>query len=555
MREIPTPAGRRPARRLLVVGLVLLGYASVTVVLYRTTGGGASGGTPAAVRPPPRDVSIRDGQFLVGGEPFLVKAVGWDPARPGELPWTRTPDPALVEEDFVRIRRAGFNTIRSWAPLSDAELRLAHEQRLRVLQGIWTAPDADFRDAGVRRRTLDQVRRVVETARWSPAVLGYLVMNEPRAAAVARAGLEASASFLREVAATVRALDPGTPVGYASWPGLEALDDELLDFVAFNLYPHRPRAVMDELGLVGYVRLLGETVARGRPLLVSEFGVSVSEARVAGRGGASEREQADLLVDLAGRFAEAGVAGTALFQWNDGWWKNFDRPGDENEHDPADPEEWFGLLRFEGPEDRAGRPRPALAAITRANRAIVVEPRSGEVPPLGARVRIQAGERVTLVAEIDARRLEVPLRSAERGWYEGVLPVPAEEARLDVRLEVRGADGDLIRRERRLLRVGRGPGQVVLSPARQVIRPGAPFAVEVELRGARGRRTLTVAAYTEDRHNEERVPVRPGRDGRARIRLTAPSEETLLALVAFEDDPALPPAERGSARAVVEVRR
>jgi exo-beta-1,3-glucanase (GH17 family) len=551
--ELPSPASRRPARRLLVVASVVLAYAGATAALYARL---APGGAAARVgtRPPARDLAIEGEVFRVGGEPFFLRAVGWDPARPGELPWARSFDAALVESDFRRIRAAGFNAIRTWAALSAEELALAERSGLRVLQGIWTPPDADFRDPALRRRVLDEVRLAVETSRWSPAILGYLVMNEPRASAVARAGIDASAAFLREVAAVVRALDPGAPVGYASWPGLEALDDPLFDFVAFNVYPHRPRVVMDELGLVGYVRLLRETVARGRPLVISEFGVSVSRASVAGRGGASEAEQASQLVALASAFAQAGAAGTVVFQWNDGWWKNHERDGDEREHDLDDPEEWFGLVRFDGPGDREGAPRPALAALAAYNRAVLLAPRSGEVPPGAAPVRLASAEEVTLLARVDGRDpVPLPLRRAG-ALLEGTLPVPATAARLDVQLEVRSAGGELVRREPRLLRVGPRDARVELSPARARVAPGATFAVEVRHGGADARGNVSVAAFTEDRHNEERRSVR-ARGGRARVTFVAPAEETILSVVAFEDDPALPPAERAVARAVVEVRR
>ncbi|HSK01522.1 MAG TPA: glycoside hydrolase family 2 TIM barrel-domain containing protein, partial [Kofleriaceae bacterium] len=341
---------REVLRRLLVVSIALAVYAVLTAGLYhRMTRPGEAAEARVAVvqgaQPPHRNIAVRDGWFWVDGERLLIASVGWDPVRPGELPWTRTFRAAEIDRDLAQIRAAGFNAVRSWAPLRPEELALAARHGIRVLQGIWIDPAGDFADPAFRRRTLGEVAQAVEASRWSPAILGYLILNEPRAAAVAKAGLDETRAFLREAAAVVRALDPSAPIGYASWPGMEALDDPLLDFVAFNLYPHRPRVVMDELGLAGYVSLLRRTVARGRPLVISEFGISVSpRGEVQGRGGASEAEQAAGLVELAGLFVAGGATGTSVFQWNDGWWKNHDRTGDELEHDPADPEEWFGLI-------------------------------------------------------------------------------------------------------------------------------------------------------------------------------------------------------------------
>lgn len=491
---------------------------------------------------------MADGRFQVGGRPFLVVGVGWDPARPGELPWTRPFVAAEVDADFARMKAAGFNTVRTWAPMRPEELALAARHGLRVLQGIWTPPDADFADPALRRRVLGEVARVVESSRWSPAVLGYLVLNEPRARAVAHAGLAQTQAWLREIAATVRALDPSAPVGYASWPGMEALDDGLLDFVAFNLYPHRPRAAMDGLGMGGYVRLLQRTVARGRPFLVSEFGVSVAPGAAPGRGGASEAEQAEALVELSATFAAAGAAGAAVFQWNDGWWKNHEREGDELTHDADDPEEWFGLLSFAGPGDRLGQPRPALEALARQQRAVWLEPREGAEAAAQVPVRLFAPAGLEVAASLDGRA--APLALARDGeWLTGA--VAAEACRAQVlELELRAPGGAPLRVERRALAACGGPrGEVRLSPRRLRVAPGERFSLEVRAEGAPDR-ALEVAAFAEDRFHEQEQTVRLDRRGSGRAHLTAPPEETILTVLAF--DRSEPPR---AAWATVEVRR
>jgi exo-beta-1,3-glucanase (GH17 family) len=557
VREISTGVTREPGLRLLGIAIFLVAYAGLTAGVYhviavRRGDRGAATAMPLRAR---RDVSLRGSLFQVGGEPFLVKAVGWDPARPGELPWTRRFDASLVDADFERIRSAGFNTIRTWASMRPEELALAEKHGLRVLQGIWVPPDADFRDPATRRRVLAEVARDAEASRTSAAILGYLVMNEPRARAVARAGLDATAAFLREVVATVRAIDPGVPIGYASWPGMEALDDELLDFVGFNLYPHRPRVAMDELGIIGYTRLLQETVARGRPLVVTEFGISVSPHRSpGGRGGASAEEQAAGLVEMDRELAAAGVAGTSVFQWNDGWWKNSDREGDEDEHDPDDPEEWFGLVAFSGAGDRIGTPRPALARLAQYNRAVLVEPASGQVAGSNVPVRIFAAEPLSTAVSIrGGPAVPLPLARTGRNWLAGTLSLPAGEVS-GVEFELVNADGLLVHRESRVLAGAGHPDRIALSPARLSIRPGRPFALEVS--ASRGRRTrrVVVAAYSEDRYEEQRTVVQVPPAGRALARFIAPAEETIVTVLAFEDEPRIPPELRAAALASVEVR-
>lgn len=550
------------AGRLWAVLLGLCVYAALTAGLYRALS--APSAQPANAvqlmstqQPPSRNVQARDGQFLVDGSPFFVNAVGWDPARPGELPWERTVDLDLVESDFSRMKAAGFNCVRTWAPMSAEELKLAEKHGLRVLQGIWVPPDGDFQSAHFRRKTLTDVARAVESSRWSPMILGYLVLNEPRAAAVARAGLGETRAFVRELAATVRAVDPSALVGFASWPGLEPLDDEGLDFVAFNLYPHRPQVVMDELGLGGYAKMLRESIARGRPLIISEYGVSVSPERPekdVKRGGATEREQAAELVTLARTFVGAGAVGTTVFQWNDGWWKNAEGPADAQSHDPQDAEEWFGLIAFSGLDDRVGGQRPSLKALSQRNRAVLVEPLNGRVADRTVSVKVFSRELMRLFASVDGEpAVELALHEEGAGWLRGGLVLPSEPGRHAVRFELLDAAGAQVQTEERLLSTLPARLTSLAVSAQAVAVELGRFEVRVKATGGQAKTTVTIAAFTEDRYNEERHRIVLDARGMGRVQLTAPKGPTLLTILAFEDDPRLPPSERTAAWASVRV--
>lgn len=551
-------------RRFVVVAVALAVYAGLTAGLFQwMSRPGETAADPRIVvvqgeRAPTRNIAIRDGWFWVDGERFLIRSVGWDPARPGELPWQRPFRAAELEADLERIQAAGFNTVRTWAPLRPEELALVAKHRLRVLQGIWIDPAGSFADPAFRRRALADVVTAVETSRFSPAILGYVVLNEPRAQAVAAAGLDDTRAFLREAIATVRALDASAPIGYASWPGMEALDDPLCDFVAFNLYPHRPRVVMDDLGLAGYVAMLKRTVARGRPLVITEFGISVSpKSQVRGRGGATEAEQATGLVELANTFIGGGATGTSVFQWNDGWWKNHDKPGDETEHDPTDPEEWFGLIRFASLEDRIGVARPALTALAQLNRAVLLEPMVGAAVSGVVPVRIASREPIRLEVSVNGGpRYPIELWSPKHELYEGKLFVPSGGTREDFTFYVLDAAGDEIRHEHRLLRTaGARSLSLAMTPVRQQVAPGEAFRIEVRASGdGAGALGVTVATFAEDRFHEEKHHVTTDADGRAVVELQAPSAETIIAVIVFEDAPAVPPAERAAAWSVVEVR-
>lgn len=563
MNELTAQRSKTPstASRLWTVLVGVLVYAALTAGLYRALAApdlSAAGGIQIVrgAQPPARNVFVRDGQFLVDGAPFFVNAVGWDPARPGELPWTRTVNAAEVEADFARMKQAGFNTVRTWAPMSPEELSLAEKHGLRVLQGIWVPPDGEFADATFRRKVLSDVARAAESSKWSRSVLGYLVMNEPRAAAVARASVGETKAFFRELIATVRAVDPSALVGYASWPGMEPLHDDGLDFIAFNLYPHRPRVVMDELGLGGYARMLRESIAKGRPFIVSEFGVSVSPHRpeeLVARGGATEEEQAEQLAALARTFVGAGAAGVSVFQWNDGWWKDGERQDDALSHDPKDVEEWFGLIAFKGLEDREGTARPALSAMAARQRAVLVEPRDGVQADRAVAVRIFSATAITARVSIDnGSPTELKLHEEGTGWLRGTLSLPEAPGRHLLSFELI-KDGQ-VHREQRLVSTLPPAVSALTITAAPTVSGGKRFSVEVSATGTATKgRSITVAAFTEDRFNEEKKKLILDKKGRAKTTFTAPPGPTLLTLVAFEDDPTVPPVERAVAWTSMEI--
>jgi len=355
-----------------MIGIVLAAYVGTTVWAVRRYSG--LGDAPRL------RVEVHDGWFYRGGEKFLVKAVGYDPARPGELPWAVDSARGLLEDDLERIRAAGFNTIRTWESLSRDELAMAERQDLMVLQGIWVDPAGDFGDPTFRGEARTKVRELVTASQGSRAILAYLVMNEPEPAHVRAVGVDETRALLREVAAVVREVDPGVPVAFSSWPGLEFLSEPSLDLVAANLYPFRPQVLVDAIGYAGLVRIWKE-LAQDRPLLVTELGVSVAP-NLPGPdepGGATEEEQAQALPELCDAALRSGAAGSTVFMWIDGWWKNLDESGDELTHDRDDGEEWFGLNAMDDLQDTRGRPRPALAAMETFNQAVLTLPVDGAV--------------------------------------------------------------------------------------------------------------------------------------------------------------------------------
>ncbi len=484
-------------------------------------------------------VEVRDGWLYRDGEKLLLKAVGYDPARPGELPWARERSRALLDDDFARIRAAGFNTIRTWEPLTREDLSTARRHGLAVIQGIWIDPEGDFADPAFRRASVERVAEVARSVQGHPATVAWLVMNEPRPATVLAQGLEPTRTLLRELAEAVRASDPGVPIGFASWPGLEMLDEPSLDFVAANLYPFRPGRLLESVGYAGMVRLWKQEIAGERPLLVTEYGLSVAPGlpEPDAPGGATEEEQETRLPRLADDVSRAGAAGGAVFMWIDGWWKNAEEPGDEQTHDPNDGEEWFGLVAMDALTDDAGRARPALQAMRTFNRAVLTLPTDG--PVATREIEIEAH-----VEEAGPLRVEASMNGGpavlvptvrEGPWVRGRMGLLASATGPQrVTITIAGPDGLAARFERVLVPAGEGP-TVELTATGE----GEGRQVTARVRDGAGQPAVGVPvrlAFSEPTRRFDRaVELVTDAAGEARVEVYVPADVVLLGTAAIRE--------------------
>ncbi len=228
------------------------------------------------VRPAMTRVELRGEWFYVDGEPFLIKGVGYSPYRPGQVPWKDQVSLAVMERDFQRIVAAGFNTIRTWSPLSPEALTLAERYGLMVLQGIWVEPGGNYTSPAFQEAMLETIANSVERAKGHHNILAFLIGNELSPSSVSQTGIPETESFLKRAAQTVKAHDPSRFVSYANWPSLSFLDSSMWDAISFNLYSYEPPSVAYSFGFRGYVEHLKRTVAHSKPLIVTELGLSVS---------------------------------------------------------------------------------------------------------------------------------------------------------------------------------------------------------------------------------------------------------------------------------------
>jgi GT2 family glycosyltransferase len=289
-----------------------------------------------------------DGKFLsLGGQRFNLRGVTYGTFRP-RADGARFPDGDQVASDFAAIRAAGFNTVRTYTPPPEDVLRLAADNHLKILAGIfyldWRYMVGDSRRE--RRRVQAEARRCVDREMrrlgGRQEVLAVCVGNEIPADALRWIGHRRVAAAIEELVAVAHEIDPEMLVTYGNYPTSEYLTLDGLDFLMFNLFLERKEDFRRYLNRL-------HNLAGDRPLVLGELGHHADE------GSAGEISQAEAVEWQLAIALERGAAGHCVFAWTDDW-----HVGD------APVEGWrFGLTRA----DRS--PRPALAVAARWNRRTV----------------------------------------------------------------------------------------------------------------------------------------------------------------------------------------
>jgi O-antigen biosynthesis protein len=273
------------------------------------------------------------GKFLyAGGEKLYVRGVTYGTFAPGP-DGIDYPLPAVVANDFSRMRDNGINAVRTYTSPPLWLLDLAAEHGLRVMVGLPWEQHVAFLEDRARRSAIERrVQAGVEASAGHSAILCYSIGNEIPASIVRWYGRRPVERFLERLYRAARAEDPGALFAYVNYPSTEYLRLPFLDLVCFNVY------LEQEERLESYVGRL-QNLAGNRPLVLAELGL---DSR---RNG--ETAQATLLGRMLRTAFPAGCAGTFVFAWTDEW----HRGGSEID-------DWdFGLV------DRGRQPKPALSAV------------------------------------------------------------------------------------------------------------------------------------------------------------------------------------------------
>lgn len=379
-------------------------------------------------------VDLVGNSIYIDGKKFFIKGVGYSPFRPDKWPGSEVPLD-IAEQDFKRIRDAGFNTLRVWSIMPEAQLELAEKYGLKVIQAVALKSSADFGYEGFIRMAESKVKRMCRISKDHPNVIMYLVMNEPHPSAILKPGLENTLNLYKRLAEIIREEDPGRPVSMANAYWTLWLDQSVWDVVSFNAYSYTE--IAEDMGYANFIKNLKSLHSPDRPMVITEAGLSVSPEGPGnfGYGGNTQEEQAEGVVNYFRDFVKAGVAGGCIFEWNDEWWK----AGEAGVHD-YHPEEWFGIIGIEKKEDSLGAPRKAYYDIKEEMKLVITRPAEGCRMLNNLEVEVSASEGI--------RKIQYSVDGGEwkdlfisNGWWRSTADLSGAAPGLHL-LTVKGLDGE-----------------------------------------------------------------------------------------------------------------
>lgn len=317
------------------------------------------------------------GKFIaVGGEKRYIRGVTYGTFSADErgIP---LPFPETVARDFAAMVASGVNAVRVYTAPPRWFLDLALEHGLFVMVGLaWEQHVAFLDDRKLSAGIVERMRKDVASCVGHPAILCYAIGNEIPASIVRWHGRRGVERFLKRLCRAVKTVDPEALVTYVNYPSTEYLQLPFIDIVSFNVFLESP----DQLD--AYVGRL-QNIAGNRPLMITELGLDSRRS--------SEDEQARSVESQVRTSFAAGCAGAFVFSWTDEWHRG-----------GAEIDDWdFGLV------DRNRRPKPALAALSRAF-AELPFPSDVPYPPVSVIVCSRNGEATIGACLEGLRQLDYP---------------------------------------------------------------------------------------------------------------------------------------------------
>ena len=324
-------------------------------------------------QPVKTQLELKDGWYYVNGQKFFVNALGYEiGARPGQNPYVkRDSEPERVKQDMKVIKEAGFNAIRTWSELSEEELKVVQDSGLKIVFGIGIKPEQDFADPAIVDEYMAIVKKVLAYSKNYDCIITYLIMNEPMPEHIRNVGAQATVDLWTTIRDYIHQEHPGIPVTISGNSAItEFVDMNVFDVYAYNAYDYDGFNYTH--GFANASRILPEMNKQGKPLMLTEFGLSVSRQAGESRyGGNTLIEQMEILPWYYRELLDAGATGACPFYYADGWWKGSE-PAKHNDTS----EEWFGFWGYRDGEDTVGYPRPVWHAMKEYNSALVSSPKN-----------------------------------------------------------------------------------------------------------------------------------------------------------------------------------
>jgi hypothetical protein len=330
-----------------------------------------AGGRPRASAATADAVTIQRGRLFVGGKPFTIRGINYNPTPIG----SDIIDPTAPRFDLPRIAALGANTLGTyhlgraewdrWSDVAGGETfysalyPAAEALGLKILVGYLSNHTMDWTDRARVARVTAQFQALVLKARGRRSTLMYLIGNEVFEKLADDAQRRAYATWIGEMVRWTQLNDPGHPVVYADshdLPGLKWLQAHApdLDVYGVNSYAFRSAADLARI-LAGYARAWS-----GKPLLLHEWGTDSwnAERRVTDEGAQGARlTELAAAVDAATGDPAHPLLGSLYFAYTDEW--RFVGPWTSQDYDAG----WVCGSCFDGraDEDHWGLARATVA--------------------------------------------------------------------------------------------------------------------------------------------------------------------------------------------------
>ncbi len=268
-----------------------------------------------------RTIEAKAGKLLLNGKPLKLHGYCRHESHPEFGPALPL---QIVIEDLQLLRKTNCNFVRgSHYPQDQRFLDLCDENGILVWEETigWGDRENHLTDPNFRAAQLRQLPWMVKNSFNHPSVILWGFLNE------ADSSLPAARPLYEEMIATLRRLDGGRPVTYASMFHEQDINFDLVDVISLNTYPAWYAQNQEEMRPLGEIRrkidaflaFLHQSGFDDKPFILSEIGAGALYGwRDRFHAHWSEEYQADYLDEVCSYVNENDrIAGVALWQFLD----------------------------------------------------------------------------------------------------------------------------------------------------------------------------------------------------------------------------------------------